>query len=268
MYVIALFLLLHAPPESRSGTIIATKFSDERLIIAADSRVSDINGSLANERECKIHVIDKSLVFAGAGKQRIIYDKKTFLDGTDIATRVRHSNSTASVGRVATLWAQQMKFVLGEVGASSREALLKGLKTEIVVRGIFIGVAPKGRIAAYNAAIIYKLIGSKILLTSRVEPLGRGIRVFSRDSAVFQEFLSHDTKRAVDWNTRLEKELDAKNIRDYDPYRLIAGVEATIQWANDETIGGDVDALIMYKGGKIVWLKKKKNCDDGQHHSH
>ncbi len=260
MYVIALFLLLQALPESRSGTIIATEFSNERLIIAADSRATNNDGEPISDCECKIHVIAKGLVFAGSGKQHIDYNGRTFLDGTDVAMRVRRNNRNASVQRVATLWAQQMKVGLSEVGTRSRENLLKDLDTETIVHGIFGGVTANGSIAAYNAAVIYELSGEKLILSTRVETLGHGLKVFSDHVDLFQEFFGHNTRRGIDWNTKLDKDLDAKHIIDHAPYRLIAGVEATIKWANDTYIGGDVDGMIIYTGGKITWVKKKDNC--------
>jgi hypothetical protein len=261
MYVMALFLLLHALPQSQSGTIVATEFSDERLIIAADSRGTDEYGKPITNCNCKIHVIGESLVFVGAGKDSIVYNGMNLVDGAAAAVRVRRDNKTASVERIAQLWAQQMKIDLGKVGTISREMLLKGLDTEMIVHGIFGGIADHGGITAYNAAVVYKLSGDTVILSVKVEPLGHGLRGFTNHTDLLQEFFGHNTKRGIDWNAKLEKELDAKHISDYEPYRLIAGVEAAIKWANDKRIGGDVDGLILNKGGKIVWVKKKKNCD-------
>jgi hypothetical protein len=58
----------------------------------------------------------------------------------------------------------------------------------------------------------------------------------------------------------LNRELDSRHTTDQRPYFLVEGVKAAIKWANDEAIGGDVDALVLHKGGKIEWLQKKKNC--------
>ena len=268
MNVLVLLLALNSLPQFQSGTIVALEFSEERLIIAADSRLTDDNGKPLNDCACKISVIDKSLIFAGTGKQHLTYNGRTFIDGTDVAVRVRRNNKSASVKRIATLWAEQMKITLGEVGKSSREALLKNLSTEIIVRGIFGGVEADGRIAVYNTAVIYKLSGGSVILSTKFQSLGHDMEVFGHDD-LFQEFFNMKTKRGIDWNMRLDKELDAKHIGDREPYRLIAGLEATIQWANDSFIGGDVDELILNKGGKMTWVKRKTNCAEAeQHHGH
>jgi hypothetical protein len=58
------------------------------------------------------------------------------------------------------------------------------------------------------------------------------------------------------------RDLDSKHIvgTDREPYLLIGCVYAAIEWANDPEIGGDVDALMLHRGGRIEWLQEKKNC--------
>jgi hypothetical protein len=264
MYVIALLLLLNALPESRSGSILATKFSDERIIMAADSRATDNNGHRIDDCDCKILIIGKSLVFVTGGRGHADDPRthKTIVDATDIAMSVRRSNSTASIEKVATLWGQKMKLALGELGKLSREALLGGLeKDQVVALGVFAGTEPDGRISAYVLGINYEIDGGNIILTTHLQPVQHGtVAFFTHGTAELDEFMIAKTKRARDWNIRLMKELESKHIADYEPYRLIAGVQAAIEWANDEAIGGDVDALILHKGGKIEWLQKKKHC--------
>jgi len=77
--------------------------------------------------------------------------------------------------------------------------------------------------------------------------------------------LKGETRRAVERNSRLKKELKSRHITDYEPYRLIAGVEAAIEWSQNPAIGGPVDAVIIHKGGKIEWLQRKKSCADQNH---
>jgi len=267
MYLIALILMLHALPESlpssRSGTIVALDFSNERLIIATDSRVTDDDGHI-NDCECKIHIIGTGMVFAASGIQRQVDNSthKTTFDAVHIAAEVRRSNSTASVEKVATLWASKVKSAIGELGERNRKAILGRLiNDQFVVSGIFIGAESDGHIAAYNSEIRYDLIGETIVLTNVVGPIKHGVSTFFHDGEFAQELFASKTKRAHDEAIRLSNRLNAKHIADPSPYFLVAGVEAAIKWKTDELIGGDVDALIVHKNGKIKWFKKKKNCD-------
>ncbi len=267
MYVVALLLisnLLNAVPESRSGSILVTKFSEERLIMAADSRSTDNNGHRIDDSECKIHVIGKNLVFVAGGREHVddARTHKTIVDATNIAISVRRSNSTASIEKVATLWGREMELALQDLGKLSRQALLGGLgKDQVVALGIFAGTEPDGRIAAYVVGINYDIVASIIVLTPHLQPLEHHTVVhFAHGTAEIDEFMKAETKRARDWKVKVTLELDSKHIVDREPFFLIAGVQAAIEWANDQTIGGDVDALILHKGGKIEWVQKKKNC--------
>jgi len=263
MYVAALILLLNALPESRRGSILATKFSDERLIMAADSKAIDNNGHRIDDCECKIHIIGKSLIFVTGGREHVDINNKTFLDATDIAVSVRRSNSTASIEKVATLWEQRMEMALEKLGKISRQILLGGLgKDQAVAVGVFAGTESDGRISLCMSEIGYDIVGGNVVLKTHlqmIEPPSIG-SFFTHGAAFFNEFVIGKTQRARDWQIRLKQEIDSKHIVDYDPYFLIAGVQAAIEWANDEAIGGEVDALILHKGGKIEWLQKKKHC--------
>lgn len=266
MYVIALILALtlHPIPESRNGSILATYFSDERLIMAADSRATDNNGRRIDDCECKIRVIGRNLVFVGGGRQHVDNPRnhKIIVDATDIAISIRRSNPTASVKKVATIWGQRMKVALGELGKLNRKALLDGLeKGQPIAVGVFGGTESDGRISAYVVGITYDIVRDEIVLAADLRPIGFGTAVFfAHGIAEVDEFMIAKTERASAWNDRMFKEFAAKHIVDFAPYRLINAVQAAIAWANDESIGGDVDALILSKGGKIEWLQKKPHC--------
>jgi hypothetical protein len=259
MYVIALLLLLHVLPDSRSGSIAVTSVSDDRLIVAADSRATDDNGHRIDDLECKIHMVGKNLILIPLGKAHF----GNVLDGADLAHKIYSANPNANTEKIATLWGQQMQSGLEMIGKRSQKTLLGGLQKDDVVLalGIFAGADANGKISAYQSVIKYKVDGNKIILSNDTETLPQGTTtVFFHGRSEAQEFLSGKTKRAYDRNIELMEELESKHITDYVPYRLIAAVEAAIAWANDEAIGGNVDALILYKGGKIEWLQRKNNC--------
>jgi hypothetical protein len=267
MYVIALLLTiaLHPTPETRNGSILAADFSEERIVMAADSRATDNNGHRIDDAECKINVIANSLIFVAGGREHISEHNtgKTLVDATELAVSARRENPKASVEKVAMLWGEKMKASLGEIGKLNREALIGGLEygQTTIALGIFAGAESDGRLSAYETDIDYAIVQREIILTAHPSPIPHDIQTFFHHGGVqFGEFIEDRTPRASAWRLKLRRELDSKHITDQAPYFLIEGVRAAIEWAHDEAIGGEVDALILHRGGKVEWLYKKKDC--------
>ena len=243
-------------------SILATKFSDDRIIMAADSRATDAKGHRIDDLECKIRVIDTNLVFVAGAKANVSINNKTFLDADQIAVSVRQGNSTANIKTVATLWGQEMKSAFEKLGKLNRAGLLSMLeKNQAVALGVFAGTESDGHISVYFVEMGYDIVDGNIVFPTTVTPIEHGTgSFFFHGSAAFMEFVSGNTKRAQERRIRLAWELASKHVKDVEPAYLIAGVQAAIDWSNDEAIGGDVDALVLHKGGKIEWLQKKKTC--------
>src|ERR1035438_3449090 len=89
-------------------SILATKFSDDRIIMAADSRATDAKGHRIDDLECKIRVIDTNLVFVAGAKANVSINNKTFLDADQIAVSVRRgtvsTTSNARLGSSTQIW--------------------------------------------------------------------------------------------------------------------------------------------------------------------
>jgi hypothetical protein len=222
MFVVALLFLLHVLPETQSGTIIATYLSDERLIAAADSRITDNVGRAINDSRCKINVLGANSVFIAGGRAHVV---NAHIDAMEIAAESRRNNRLATTEMLARLWGSKMKSALAAFGDIDRQGLIGGLKTKQVAMAIFAR-AEKGRIVAYVSEIDYRLDGKKIVLWNETFPLTKGVVVPLHGGAEVKEFFTGSSQRALDLQSKFTKEIEFTHAANPDPYRLIAAVQA------------------------------------------
>lgn len=75
------------------------------------------------------------------------------------------------------------------------------------------------------------------------------------------EFLDGITDRAKRATASFAKRAPALNRHDLEVYRLIAAVEASLTWnQNDPTIGPPVDAVVIEAFKGVRWIRRKRQC--------
>ena len=73
-----------------------------------------------------------------------------------------------------------------------------------------------------------------------------------------KEFLEDTSPRAKEENITFRKQFNDPDASNYDAQRLKSSIEAAIKWIEDkEVIGGQVDSMILNRGGSIEWINKK-----------
>lgn len=278
MQVLLVFLLAAAlsgqAPEDvhfYGGTIIAIQKDKHRFLVVADSRSHHGKGSYFDDA-CKIVALGDKGFFVANG-HTIISD---------------YSSGT-----------RKISFAIGEVagrvfdnfrGLPNDEARLNKIAIEIGNRYInFHRVLPiPPDVQESSGNMMHAFIGGTLndgslvtyTLDVNVEPRG-GTRpqlvatVKRKDIAVgdvlasgdddakadVYEFWQGQTARAKVANDQLQKQLATGPNADPDVLKLMAAVQAAIEWAKDKShVGGPLDVLELKRGGPVHWIQRKPGC--------
>lgn len=264
------------------GTTLVVGYSKDKVIMAADSRVTHLDGRVEDD-QCKIVALGKKLLFGGVG-----------IEGFRSRTPVLHSwegvaearqafanekvRKSGSVELMSAYWARSINSYLEEQIAHNPEVIVHSIEAygSVLVYGIFAGKDSNGRLVCLlvMASCDNKLpqfpCTADLIRTNRARlavqkidfPVPQTKVKFEAFgvSSTFLKFedapqnLSADDLRI--WNSIPLR----KAIKDPDAQRAVKFVDLTIAYDPlKQGVGGDVDVVELTTCG-VKWLNRKQNC--------
>jgi hypothetical protein len=251
------------------GTIIVVEFTDNGVIVAADSRETTDSG--LNDHACKITELDRSTFFFADGTP---VGKNDPLTGRPIWNTVELSRSAFATSivirdhfsliRTAANWAALMQ----EKIDASLEDVIKANPAGLLSQGVFGGAGNEG-LRMYLVTFKYALPPSVLraetfFVTQQLRPGVDPPVVPFGDSSVFDliaEFLRDETDRSKALNVMFRNTF-APTSQDYEARRIQSAIKAAIEWASAKTIGGNVDVMVLDFTNGIRWIERKTECGD------
>jgi hypothetical protein len=255
------------------GSVVVLNFTNEKLIVAADSRQVTDNTKPPKDNDCKLSQFGHKMIFASTGATSV---EKHFPNGlvsrwTNAEAAKQALVSTTLKGKgpidlktVGTHWAKTIGgnwlALYPEFSQQVKEVAEEGNGTITVG---FFALANRGKIewklvlinfdVAKNPAV-YAVFGD---LSAGCWSCGqtndRRICAGGQPSIAKQVCSEFDSRKHPP-NIAIDKGL---TLREQLPIWL---VKMTAACDLTETVGGAVDVLELTNGGKIHWLRRKKNC--------
>jgi hypothetical protein len=265
--------LMNGDPQIDSGSVVIIGYSQEKIIVATDSRTYHGQGRF-DDNSCKIIVLTKNILFSPGGNVAGHISEPTGWDAvrevrTALVVATKESAPPDFMHRVAAEWSEKMKHKL-EQGMTERD--WQSLENRrLIVAGYFAGLDEGGNIETvagklYRSqegpnsvrSVIWKLDQPRSLEKSmRFRAFGEG--------DVFNELMAGQTERAKQETRKLESEVAGMDLNDADIHKAIRYVQLSIQYApHPEVVGGEVDVAQLNRGGTLRWIHRKPQCTDEQ----
>jgi hypothetical protein len=257
-----------ANPQTSHGSVAVAYFSNDKIVFAADSRVSA--GNLYTNDECKVTAPGgQYFIFATTGALRI--RNTALVEGWDNGEESRRSfdklrsvrrNPETQVVLFANYWAASIAHDFERLYAAFPNIVEETAKNQAERRYLttayFAGKHTDGTLMLVNANVIFDkkripVINYEVYQMACPEEycaLGRF------DTAV--EFIRQSSARA---------KLDAKTWKppkgtpatDYNAFRAIHLVELTEKY-DGKYVGGPIDAVEITTNGGVRWIRRKAEC--------
>jgi hypothetical protein len=262
-----IFICLPNPAFSqvRGGTIVVMFYSPDKVIFAADSRLT-IRGINARTRDddCKLLALNKSVIVATGGD--LVGLDVGYADIGANASRnmaqVLAKNEASKIGPtvvdpakiLATAWLEKMvpfvKNVVTNLDPAIREQLLAKRQ---LTHGLFAGIAPDGDVTLYWSIVEWD--GSDIRGSSKPMVYNPSVPFLAYGSTkgmtVFVELVNTNVSPSIhpEW-------------KDRDIAKTIYLAEKVRDTAHDPAIAGPIDVAELRRGSTINWIQRKPNCTD------
>ena len=274
------FLLIGLPvgisPTSRltlrHGTVVVIYFSNEAVVLAADSRRTFSGGRHGHEDvQCKVSDLGQSIIFAGSGVSGFDFGPGQLTTSFDTYKTALHTSQSLRSGTTdrakatAEGWARQVKAALDEQLSRHPQEIMSSLhgSSHLLASGVFAGMLSNG-LTVYFAAINCECSGSRkysSIQITQLHPTQYGLPAAVLGTAeaqvLFDEVMAGDSARSqaerVSWPT------DAGGT-DYAGAVTIRSAEFILRNAKDNTIGGSINAIELNRDGQVRWIKKDKFC--------
>jgi hypothetical protein len=247
-----LFASLGALSQDQGGTIVVLIFSQNAMVIAADSRTSLGHGTY-DDSGCKIAELKGKYVVAGTGRAGY----KGGWDAIAVAQQLRNKDS---VKNIATNWAKELAALNSrdaQAGKVNPENLARGSIYSAIVAG-FEGGEP----ILYKADVVKVLakhgppsyradVGLLPIQDGKMLPLGT--------TDIAKEFIDQKTPRSKQWGSEFDLTKPWNDIMVPMARKVIA---LTAQYSTDKgRVGGETDVIQVDALG-VHWLARKKLCRD------
>lgn len=256
----------------KHGTVVVIFFSKDRVVLAADSRLTFSGRRQGNEdNQCKISDLGEETIFAGSGVSGYNFgpgQRTPVFDAYAAALQTARTLRPGAHDRakaVAEGWAKKVKAALdGELVRHPEEVMasMHG-SSNLLASGVFAGKTSDS-LVVYFAAVNCECSGRQKFSSVRItqlHPTDDGLPLASVGTAetmgLFSEVVDASSDRGVKevagWNN------DA-NAPDRDAQVTVKTAEFILHHSKDHTIGGPINAIELDQNGQVHWVRKEKSC--------
>jgi hypothetical protein len=266
-----LTLSANAFSQFESGTIVIVGYSKDKIIMAADSRGLEENGTHRDDM-CKITALSDKFLFSAIGR---FFDKTRGVAGWDATAQAKEAfavtskrppvpgHENAFAGDLADEWAQ---IIGNNIAVHIRPTELASLKPNAMyLTGIFAGIGSTGAVQ-FASAQIHRRADAPGFFSPPIKeppiPDTLTYAVFGGDFPIFLEFYEATSKRAKAEKIITTKQSKKWPFYDADARLVMRYVELMIKYVERPGLGGPIDAVEINKGSLLRWIQRKPNCRD------
>jgi hypothetical protein len=246
----------------QSGTVLYADFSQNQLVIAADSRTTGSGGDHF-DTECKIHAFGRRFVFAMDGVVKSLNQ----WDAQSVAREAwkRESQLTSDpetlISRVPDDWVTEMEKLYADRDAISQsQRLIAG--TPVLANAIFATVDKVGKVKVRVLDVSYAIdLTGKILMNHDSYFAPDGATLLGGHSEVIKEFLGGSSPRAVDYMRwfRARIATEDSNMQRADLASKFVELSILLN-PHNETLAFPIDVVRLTGAEGVHWVWRKENC--------
>lgn len=259
--LVSVSLAPRAWTQTESGTVVVFGYSKEKVIVAADSRVTfGLEGH--DDTQCKVAALGNKVIFATGGVAGLP-------DGWTPAAEARRAFEAVApgawdTGPIANRWAAGAVKRLKAEAAIRPEQLIKHTENNILLIGVFAAAQQDDKISVNVRMLTYSQEGGSIYIGFDSVVFGPNVEMdiqgFGRTEIV-DEFVHPVTPRAKREAEQWARESMRFSPDRRDQLRIIRLVDLTLAYhPRSETMHGPIDAVELRRGGQITWIQRKANC--------
>jgi len=263
---------------AKSGTIVLTLHSKDKVVFAADSRIK-ITGSMVYLRNdaCKVRAVSKKFIFASSGLngyEHVLGNGATW-DGYSAAAQLVDTvpkNSPNPIKSLATLWGEWMEKHIDEELTKNPEPILRDKKTDVLTYAMFTGPAGQGELVTYSVQLLCACSGRQKRAVLNVTPaspnesvpLGVSMGRFGSEEGTetADELLLRKSDRARQELAGWKTQLAGMSRAEWEGAMTVWATNFVLKNTNSRDLGGPVDAVEMSSNGQIRWIQRKSNCPE------
>jgi ATP-dependent protease HslVU (ClpYQ) peptidase subunit len=255
----------------RHGTIIVVFFSKDRVVLAADSRLTLSGGrSRYSDTQCKLSDLGHETIFAGAGMYGYDFGSGPRASGFDAYKAALKSSQSLQPGledrakAVAEDWSRKVKAAIDPQLARHPAEVLASMhgSSMLLAQGVFAGRTADG-LVTYFAAIHCDCSGAhKSALTrlTQLHPTADGLPLASLGTTealnLFSEVVEGSSQRGLDERASWEKISGPGR----DGEVAFKTAEFIVRNVKDRSVGGLINAIELDHDGNVRWVKRGNNC--------
>ena len=261
-----------------SGTVIVLNFTEDKLIVAADSRGSHINRDRPpDDSQCKLAQFNHKLLFASTGAagyiRRDTRDTTPGWENTVVARDAVRETFKRQHGKIdiesaSAAWAQKLISNWSVLYGNNRPLVIKAAEAgHGVITAGFFAQAKKSKIAWILALITFDSSRAQPISALPVYELsfcwpcgqttGHKICAGGEVAAATQFCSELDSQKATVKGMRSQQSgWTAEEILPFRVAKMAAACDL------NGTIGGPIDAIEITTSGTIRWLRRKCNCPE------
>jgi len=257
-----------ASAQITTGTIGVIYYTNDKIIMAADSRGTSSDGT-RTDAECKIAALGNDMIFVSTGVGG--YDSGDPRSPTrswrnaDEAHRVYERLSAGgsrhpSVAEVASEWSNII--VRNEMFLYERipQQVLDAATDSVLTEAMFGGTADDGSLLVISTDIVVHPDASPPITAEIGMELPPGSVGVIGKKEIFSEFFQVASDRAKAEAARWEKESARFPTDDREFFRMLRLIDLTITYDQSGEVGGAIDAVELGLGKGIRWRQRKAVC--------
>ncbi|HEX7286023.1 MAG TPA: hypothetical protein VF532_07555 [Candidatus Angelobacter sp.] len=254
------------------GTVVVIFYSRDRVVLAADSRVTDSGpGGPHQDNQCKVSDLGHETIFAASGFTRYNFGQDQRMPAFDVfreAATVSRSLKAGAPDRARVLaenWGRNVKDALDAgLARHPREVmtLLHGKSTQLA--GAIFAARDAEGLVVYYVTLRCECQGSRkysSLHITKMKPVEDGMPAASLGTSetmeLFSEVADGSSARGV---AERDGWIAAATKPDRDVYVTIRTGEFILRNSKDHTVAGPINALELTAQGQVRWVKRESNC--------
>lgn len=250
----------------KTGTVVVVYFTQDKIIMAADSRglLGEVTPS---NSECKIAALNRQVVFGssqviGVGSPPVGLRPWKNTDEAHTAYNNTPGETPKSVEAIAYRWANSISYYFQSFYFAAPGAVQQAQKDGLLTQAYFAGLDSDGKLSLYFVKITFDATNPLPINfgVQKIEKCLLNDFCFIGETEVVSEFLGLTSDRAkreaATWKP-------AKGFApsDYDLLRTIRLVDLTITYHQGiKDVGGPIDAVQLNGDGSLRWFARKRNC--------
>jgi hypothetical protein len=249
-----------AKGQSAAGTVVVIGKSQSKIVVAADSRATDIETRQYSDHFCKIRGLDKHSVFVAAGYlvHAPLWDG--FLEATNSFNDANSHGSLDVLNAAATIWGNRMAAKVNNALAIDFAGSTAALEDNLFFSGSFLGY--ENGVAAFDQVIVgFDPSTKQANRTLDFEPMYVPMHWGAMGrSETANEVLIDKTDFAKSEQAKWNIEQKKTPVENRDVRWAIRLVELTEKYnPKKEDVGGPVDAVQITPKG-VQWVQRKPEC--------